>query len=559
MTRLESRGALFVNAVCLVLLVRQKSLLFSGRFEQVLRFLESLSDLQTQVYLSKSVLEAINPEIQVRLKSLLEAGKLELLAGALFETWLPLIPKVDAVAQLRLYSSMLEKLFGVFSRGVWLHDCAWESQLIPLLIGAGYEYTFLSARQLERNPGLWITEDQGKTLRLFGFGHGFEKTDQSELLSESLENPVSQNLLQTVVFELEDSNASLQAIETLLAGLNNTRLCSQVMDTQKPQALIYPKPSWNRPEAWRELLANPQINWLHKRIARASQKLNAQFRVPEEAFQLLYHAQQASILEQPRLHSEAYQQIIKSENILEPHKYSWLEVELLDFDCDGSDEVVAEAHTLNLYFKPSFGGNLLEFDDRNRSANLVIKALLDHFIGAEESIFRFETGQTLELGDFLQNQFEGSKYRDRVTMTCMGSVRGPSGVPVSVEIKKAIRIFPKESKLEVEYRLTNHGDWDIVTRFGSAWELELHDKNFSLMVGAEQLKSTASTLEHRMTQRLGVRQANLGLELQFNFGRENLVWSFAKPDSILILPLWDLDLPKGRSRRIRYEVKLQGL
>jgi hypothetical protein len=138
----------------------------------------------------------------------------------------------------------------------------------------------------------------------------------------------------------------------------------------------------------------------------------------------------------------------------------------------------------------------------------------------------------------------------------MGSVRGPSGVPVCVEIKKAIRIFPKESKLEIEYRLTNHGDWDIVTRFGSAWELELHDADFALMLGAQAVSTPASNLEHRMTQSLGVRQAKLGLELKFVLGRENLVWSFEKPNSIMILPLWDLDLPKGRSRRIHYEVKL---
>jgi 4-alpha-glucanotransferase len=538
-----------VNAVCLVFLVRQKSVLGSGRFERVLYLLESGVGLSAQMYLSRSVLENINPEIHSRLKALLEAKKLELLSGAMFEPWLPLIPKLDAAAQLKLYSTVIEQMFGVFTRGVWLHDCAWEAQIASLLISAGFEYTFLSTVQLEREAGLWITEDGGKTLRLFGFN-----SDLPNALNNFQLEPRDQ--VQTVVLELEDSIESMVAIEKLISELTQTKLCSQVIDTQKPQALIYPKPSWNRPEPWRELLLSPQINWLHKRIARASAKLNSQFRVPEEAYQFLYQAQQASILEQPRLHSEAYQNIIKSENILEPHKYSWLEIELLDFDCDGSDEVVAEAHTMNLYFKPNFGGKLLEFDARNRSLNLVVQALSDHFIGAEESMPRFAAGQTLELGDFLNTPFEASKYRDRVTMTRAGTVRGPSGVPVGVEIKKAIRIFPKESRLEVEYRLTNHGNWDIVTRFGSAWELELVGENFALISGSKEISNKAPNLEHRTTQSLGVRQANLGLELRLNFGRENLVWSFQKPDSIVILPLWDLDLPKGRSRRIQYEIKL---
>jgi hypothetical protein len=443
-------------------------------------------------------------------------------------------------------------MFGVWTRGVWLHDCAWEAQIASLLISAGFEYTFLSTAQLERDAGLWITEEGGKTLRLFGFDSGLPA-------SPSDSHPEPQDQMQTVVLELEDSSESLAAIEKLIFELQETKLCSQIIDMQKPQALIYPKPSWNRPEPWREILLSPQINWLHKRIARASAKLNSQFRVPEEAYQYLYQAQQASILEQPRLHSEAYQNIIRSENILEPHKYSWLEIELFDFDCDGSDEVVAEAHTVNLYFKPSFGGKLLELDDRNRSLNLVVQALSDHFIGAEESMSRFAAGQTLELGDFLNMPFEASKYRDRVTMTRIGTVRGPSGVPVSVEVKKAIRIFPKESRLEVEYRLTNHGNWDIVTRFGSAWELELVGEDFALISGSKEIANKTLNLEHRTTQSLGVRQNGVGLELRLNFGRENLVWSFQKPDSILILPLWDLDLPKGRSRRIQYEIKLLGI
>ncbi len=535
-----------MNAVCLVFLVRQKSVLASGRFEQVLHLLESDGGVPAQMYLSRGVLESINPDLQQRLKALLEAKKLELLGGAMFEPWLPLIPKPDAAAQLKQYSGVLQEMFGVFARGVWLLDCAWESQIASLLMAAGFEFTFLSTAQLERSAGLWITEDGGKTLRLFGFDSGLANALNLE--------PGDQ--VQTVLLELQDSNESVAEIELCLSRFSNFKLCSQVVDTQKPQALIYPKPSWNRSEPWRELLLNPQINWLHKRIARASGKLNAQFRVPEEAYQFLYRAQQASILAQPRLHSEAYQNIIESENILEPHKYSWLEIELLDFDCDGSDEVVAEAHTMNLYFKPSLGGLLLELDARNRSLNLVSQALSDHFIGAEESMSRFAAGQTLELGDFLNTPFEASKYRDRVTMTRIGTVRGPSGVPVSVEIKKAIRILPKESKLEVEYRLTNHGNWDIVTRFGSAWELELAGQDVALISGQKEIASKDLNLEHRTTQSLGVRQNAVRLELRLNFGRENLVWSFQKPDSILILPLWDLDLPKGRSRRIQYEIKL---
>ena len=557
----KSGGANVVNAVCLVFLLHQKSVFASGRFEQFLNMFESHGEVVSTIYLSGNVLEAMPLETQTRLKQVLLSNKLELLTGAMFEPLLPLIPSVDAGYQVRQHLNLLEKCFGTSARGIWLQDCAWESHLASILIAAGCEFTFLSISQLERAAGLWITEDQGKTLRIFGFGQQLSFSDYLTIsVSEQLEKIKTTPGVQTLILELHDSDECFVWVESLMAGLAvgkpKTMLCSQILDTQKPQALIYPKPSWNRKEPWRDMLSNPEINWLHKRTNRASAKLNAQFRVPEEAYRHLYQAQKASLVEHPELHAAAYQSIIRSENILEPHKYAWLEIELLDLDCDGSDEIVAEAHTMNLYFKPSDGGRLLEFDDRGRSINLVLKALSDHFIGAEESLQRFQAGQTLELGDFREHPFEGSKYRDRVTMNRLGVVRGPSGVPVSVEVKKAIRILPKESKLEIEYRLTNHGDWDIVTRFGSAWELELHDSDATLMVNGQTVPLSSPNLEHRMTQSLGLHQASLGLEFKFLLGRENLVWSIEKPNSIMILPLWDLDLPKGRSRRIHFEVQL---
>ena len=548
-----------MNAVCLVFLLHQKSVFASGRFEQFLTILEAHPDCKVALYLSGNVLEAMPSQFQERLKILLASNQLEMLTGAMFEPLLPLIPSVDAGYQVRQHLNLLEQLFGVWAKGIWLQDCAWEAQLTQILTAAGCEYTFLPCQQLERAAGLWITEDQGKTLRIFGFDQHVLYSDfTTTLVSDQLVRLQTTQGLQTLILELQDSKACFDWVQELIAGLIEpkvkTMLCRSVLETHKPQALIYPKPSWNHAKPWREMLSNPKINWLHKRLARASAKLNAQFRVPEEAFRHLYQAQKASLLQNPELHAAAYQDIIQSENILEPHKYAWLEIDSTDFDCDGSLEIVAEAHTMNLYFKPSDGGSLLEFDDRLHNLNLVVRALEDHFIGAEESLTRFHAGTSLELGDFQETPFEGSKYRDRVTMSRIGQVRGPLGVPVSVEVKKAIRVLPKASKLEIEYRLTNHGDWDIVSRFGSAWELELHDAAASLLVNGQKVSRSAPIREHRMTQNLALQQANL--ELKFLLGRENLVWSIEKPNSILILPLWDLDLPKGRSRRIRFEVQL---
>jgi 4-alpha-glucanotransferase len=543
----------------LVFLARQKSTLESGRLERFLRLLESGSELCGALYIAGVLLEAMPSVMIERIKALISTRKLELLGGAMFEPWLPLIPSVDAGYQLREHYNFLERLFGVWVKGFWLLDCAWEPPLASVIAGVGGEYTFLSSSQLERSAGIWITEDQGKTLRILGFDDrwlflGFEG------FAARVEELSKLSGVQTLVFELEDSELCLNELEGFFfyldrAGLKPS-LPSGLLETFKPQALIYPKPSWQRAEPWRAMLETPEINWLHKRSARASKRLNDRFRVPEKAFRHLYQAQSASLFGNPGAHREAYQHIIRAENILEPHKYAWLELEVTDLDCDGSDEVVAQAHTMNLFFKPNLGGSLVEFDDRQRGLNLVKRALTDHFIGAEESMSRFAAHQTLELGDFVTSPFEGSKYRDRISLSRLGVVRGPSGVPVPVEIKKAIRVLPKESKLEVEYRLTNHGDWDIVTRFGSAWELELHYLNPNLLINSVAVANPKPNLEHRGTKTVSLLHLSHGFEMRFEFGRETLLWSFENRDQLLLLPLWDLDLPKGRSRRIQFEVQL---
>jgi 4-alpha-glucanotransferase len=247
-----------------------------------------------------------------------------------------------------------------------------------------------------------------------------------------------------------------------------------------------------------------------------------------------------------------------------------------------------------LFFKPDQGGSLTELHHRGRAFNLLDtfsrrlepdsplnaildpyprRALIDHFIGAESGFTEFEHGSSLELGDFVTGAFEPSKYRDRVTMTRNGFVRGPVGEPVPVELKKAVQIHAKESRLEIEYRIANLGQVDIITRFGSEWNFGLlaDTPERGVFVGPRRTGGVANRLEHRGPSELTLRDDWLGLEVVFEFGREVLVWQHPifsqesnlageleqKYQSTLIMPLWDLDLPHGRSRRITYSVTLR--
>jgi alpha-amylase len=71
----------------------------------------------------------------------------------------------------------------------------------------------------------------------------------------------------------------------------------------------------------------------------------------------------------PHLRSNVYSHIIKAENYIE-RKRRKIRINLIDFDCDGRDEIIIETRHFNIYFAPHLGGGLLEWDFREKHFNL---------------------------------------------------------------------------------------------------------------------------------------------------------------------------------------------
>ncbi len=563
---------------------------FSDAYQPIIAALEAHPKLRVNLHYSGALLEwfeANEPEFLDRIKKL--KFRAEHLCGAMYEPLLCTIPREDATAQINTHWATLERLFRVQARGFYLAEFAWEPHLPALIAGTGLEFVPLPLEQFPEGcqSDVYTTEEQGKRLKLIAS------------LRPNLEQPASQALEKldleseafvTLILNAEDLNPVwLEALLHLLET-HETVLLSNAVDVRDPQRLVY-LPSALAPDgsSWRSLiLQHAESNHLHKRAAYASSKLNAVFRVPEEAYQHLWRAQTgipywSAGVQANYLRFNAYRNLITAENILEPRKYAWLEIDYRDLDLDGLDDVIAEAHTMNLYFQPRDGGSITEFDYRPKAVNLLDsftapgspyprRALIDHFIGAEDTtLAAFAAGTYLELGDFTTGAFSAGKYRDRVTLIRTGTVRGPGGVPVAVEIKKAVRLKPKEGKLEIEYRIQNHGEWDIVTRFGSEWNFGLltdtaPDRYY--LVNGKRAGNLSSQREHRNALKAGIVDDWLGLEIEFEFPRETMLWTHPvysdwngsrQFQSSAMLPLWDLDLPKGRSRRIQYSLRVREL
>ncbi len=539
--------------------------------------LEAHTKLKSNLYLSGALLEwleRLEPIALSRLAAL--RARVEFLAGAMYHPLLAQTPKADVEGQVKAHIGLLEKFFNATPRGLWIPEFAWEAQLPAHLAETGLAYTVLPESLFAavgiQNGVLFSSEEFGQSLRIF-------RASQANL--ESLPSLTGDLVL---LVKLEDLAGRVKGFAALLEHLEHfeTMRLSTMLDASRRSDLVYlPNAKPEKYSSWREILHRHRgIGHLQQRIAYVSEKLNAVFRVPEEAFLHLWRAQDSAVLHEAGaqrnyLRFEAYRHLIQAENMLEPRKYGWLEIDYRDLDFDGVPDVIAEAHTMNLYFSAAQGGGILEFDAREVAANLCDPfcsplSLTDHFLEPEATtVQNFANGTYLELGDFTDGLYEIGKYRDRVTLTRLGTVRGPAGAPVAVEIKKAVRLKPKENTLEIEYQIHNKGDWDIVLRFGSLWNFALlapHSSQRQFTVAGQAVSDLGATLEHRNVLQAGWRDEWLGAELIFDFPRETTLWThpvYTESEgqkhyqSSVFMPLWDVDVPKRRSRRLEYSIRLE--
>lgn len=639
---------------------------YSRSYLPIIEALERHAHARALLHYSGSLIEWLRdqrPGFLERVRALASAGRVEILGGAMYEPILASIPRADQLGQIRAHAAACEAAFGRRPRGLWLAERVWEPELAAVLADAGVVYTLLDDTTFlgagvgpADMGGYFVTEDQGRLLRAFPISRALRNLVPLRPVEEVLTHlrglRDGPRPALTVFADAGEKFRGGWLDEFLGAagregGWLRTTTLSAHLEWCAPRGRAYlPSGSylemgtWALPaEAaltlsslralfevsgelgrfepflrgghWRNFLVRyPEANHLHHRAAYVSHKVHAAPRAPEEAARHLWRAQtgapywhgQSGGIYLNFLRSAAYANLIRAENEIEPRKYAWLEIEHRDLDLDGVEEVIAESHTMNVYFGPAQGGAITELDYRPKAFNLLDtlarrpesyhpapgetgldlvydryprRGMIDHFVGAESTLEEFQGGTLLELGDFATGRFESGKYRDRVTLTRRGSVRGPVGEPVPVELRKAVRILPKACTLEVEYRITNRGPVDVITRFGSEWAFgflagDAPDRYY--VVDGRRAGSLGSAGEDHAVQSVRLVDDWLGLEVELAFeGREVLLWrhpleTVSRGDdgrparqyqASVVLPLWDLDLPAGRSRRVAYSLRVR--
>ncbi len=135
------------------------------------------SDVKVTLHFSGNILEWFldnKPEYIEKLKIMAKREQIEMIGGGFYEPIFAIIPYRDKIAQMKKLSSLIKKEFGLEAKGAWLSERVWEPNYPSFLNDVGLKYVIVDDNHL-RSSGLteadtfhtYITEDEGKTLRIF--------------------------------------------------------------------------------------------------------------------------------------------------------------------------------------------------------------------------------------------------------------------------------------------------------------------------------------------------------------------------------------------------------
>lgn len=119
-------------------------------------------------------LEKHHPEYLQRLSTLVDMGRIELMAGGFFEPILTMLPQEDRLAQIAMMRDYLKRRFGVTAETAWVPERVWEQFLAKDLAASGIkavvldDFHFLAAGlSSEDLTGPYQTEAEGELLAVF--------------------------------------------------------------------------------------------------------------------------------------------------------------------------------------------------------------------------------------------------------------------------------------------------------------------------------------------------------------------------------------------------------
>jgi len=146
-------------------------------YKPFLDILEKYPTLKVTIHFSGCLMEWIEthrPDLIAQIRHLVAMNQIELMGGGFYEPIMVMLPERDRIGQIMRYTEYLQKNFSCKIRGMWVPERVWEQNLTKTFSDAGMEYTVLddshfkhAGLEEQQLIGCYVTEDQGKTMKIF--------------------------------------------------------------------------------------------------------------------------------------------------------------------------------------------------------------------------------------------------------------------------------------------------------------------------------------------------------------------------------------------------------
>ncbi|MFX0037994.1 MAG: alpha-amylase/4-alpha-glucanotransferase domain-containing protein [Promethearchaeota archaeon] len=150
---------------------------YKKSYEPLIDNIFKFEEIKITLHFSGNLLEwLINNKTDFieKLKIMAKRGQIEIIGGGYYEPIFSIIPYRDKIAQIKKLTDLINNEFGLEVKGAWLSERVWEPNYPSFLNDAGLKYVILDDNHF-RSTGIteegtfysYITEDEGKTLRIF--------------------------------------------------------------------------------------------------------------------------------------------------------------------------------------------------------------------------------------------------------------------------------------------------------------------------------------------------------------------------------------------------------
>jgi alpha-amylase len=151
--------------------------IYKKSYEPLINNIFQFPDVKITLHFSGNLLEWFidnKPDLTEKIKVMVNRGQIEIIGGGYYEPIFAIIPYRDKIAQMKKLSDLVKEEFGFEVKGAWLSERVWEPDYPSFLNDAGLKYVMVDDNHF-RSTGIteeetfysYITEDEGKTLRIF--------------------------------------------------------------------------------------------------------------------------------------------------------------------------------------------------------------------------------------------------------------------------------------------------------------------------------------------------------------------------------------------------------